>query len=125
MAQDSLEPAIIDSRAIWNDTGFEVVAGLRYEVAVSGQWHDASHVTGPEGWPGNGVVNWFKFLRRARHFEWAALVGSVDQRKPYIHLMPGTFVAPATGRLYCFANDAPGFYGNNHGSLKLTITKPR
>lgn len=29
----------------------------------------------------------------------------------------------APGYLYCFANDAWGFYGNNHGSVRLTIRR--
>ena len=115
-------PIAIDAHQRWNDTGFDVVKDAVYDVTVTGEWCDATHRCGPEGWPGNALINRFTWLRRARQLPWAALIGSVDQRQPYVHVMPGTITAPATGRLFCFFNDAPGFYGNNSGGLVLTIS---
>ena len=121
MAEAALKRIPIDSRQRWNDTGVDVVKGVLYDVTVTGQWCDAKEPCGPEGWPGNRFINLFTLLRRARQFRWAALVGSVDQRKPYVHVMPGVIKAPATGRLFCFFNDARGFYWNNSGKLVITI----
>jgi hypothetical protein len=33
----------------------------------------------------------------------------------------GTFVAPATGELYCYANDGYWAYANNSGAITLTV----
>jgi hypothetical protein len=122
MSQDAMPPTI-DARQWWNDTGVDVVAGVVYDVRVTGTWNDAGHPSGPEGWEGNALINWFSWARRARPFPWGALIGSVDRKTPYLHLMPGTMRAPATGRLYGFFNDARGFYWNNGGALTLTVTR--
>lgn len=34
------------------------------------------------------------------------------------------FTPRRSGYLYCFANDAWKFYGNNRGSVRLTVSRP-
>ena len=114
---------VVDSQQIWNDSGIDLERGAQYRVDVSGQWFDAGHPAGADGWPGTTITNFFVWLRRARDLPWSALVGCVDRRESYFHLRSGTFTAVATGRLYCFANDARGFYGNNTGSLHVTLER--
>jgi hypothetical protein len=121
MTREQTKSIEVNSREKWNDSGLDLVAGMRYRLTVSGVWRDAGHPAGPDGWQGTVASNLFVWLRRARQMPWFALVGSINKEQPYFHLMPPEFVSPANGRLYCFANDAPGFYFNNEGSLKLEI----
>src|SRR5215217_4621502 len=105
--------AQIAARDHWNSTGIHVVAGQKYRLRISGEWSDAGHRCGAEGWSGTALTNAFTVLRRARSLPWFALVGSVDKKRPYVHLLGESFTALTTGELYCFANDAYGFYRNN------------
>lgn len=64
-------------------------------------------------------------LRRMPHAPWFSLIGSIDKDKNSCFLI-GTdknITAPKTGRLYCFANDVIIAYGNNQGSIELTVTR--
>jgi hypothetical protein len=121
-------------------TPITVQAGNRYEIAVEPipekgstdeyPWFDDLHPASPDGvretdleeswvfrnlyWskPAPGE-NWFKLL---------AAVG-ID-RKEIIPIGRGCgFTAKTSGRLFLFVNDAPRWYGNNHGKAKVTITK--
>jgi hypothetical protein len=83
----------------------------------------------------------FWWTRREEHMDWFALVGLVAndvpppaksqaaqktiQRLPHEVFLIGTgasFTPKAGGYLYCFANDAWQAYGNNKGSVQLTIS---
>jgi hypothetical protein len=63
-----------------------------------------------------------EFAKRERGQPLFKLIGAVEKKRPYIVLgTKGSFVAPATGELFCFANDVPGYYSNNSGSVTLRI----
>jgi hypothetical protein len=57
---------------------------------------------------------------------WFALIGRIDGH-PSTTFLIGTgrkpILMPASGELICFANDVPGYYWNNLGTLQLTITR--
>ncbi len=76
----------------------------------------------------------FKFTRREEDLPWFSLVGAVangslgdDQiMVPHetIGIGNGTERAvQASGYLYCYANDSWDTYGNNKGSIQLTVTR--
>jgi hypothetical protein len=81
--------------------------------------------------------NWvadFLFTRREEDLPWMSLVGVVanDARevergmKAHERIPIGTGTNHRVGKagyLYAFANDAWGFYGNNRGSVQLTVTR--
>ena len=80
-------------------------------------------------------------LRAGRRFEqapWFSLVGVVangrgadektKRRRPHEEFLIGSkheLNVTQGGFLYCYANDAWGFYGNNYGSVTLTVTRLR
>ncbi len=79
----------------------------------------------------------FYFSRRYEEYPWFSLIGVIaDGGNP---LPDGTppkhtsfligkyrlFTPESSGYLYAFANDAWGFYGNNHGAVKLRITRAK
>lgn len=82
---------------------------------------------------GNQAAN-FLFTRREEDLPWMSLVGVVanDAKTvgdgPNVHerIAIGTGVDHPVcrdGYFYAFANDAWGFYGNNRGTVRLTVTR--
>lgn len=77
----------------------------------------------------------FNGTRRVESLPWFALVGAIanggnptDDGTPEPHeiipIKAGCQYTPKkSGYLYCFANDAWHFYGNNRGSVTLTVTR--
>ena len=89
-----------------------------------------------QGWrslTGNEAAD-FKMTRRHEEWDWFALIGAVanSDRKPTGDGTPSshqtfkignqhTLNLKRPGYLYAYANDAWDFYGNNSGSLQLTV----
>ena len=117
--------AIIDSRQYWNPTGISLEQGKRYAFEAQGEWLDASIRCDADGWTPqwNPVLMMLtEFAKREKGQPLFKLMGAVEKKRPYLVLgTKGSFVAPATGELFCFANDVPGYYANNSGSVKLQI----
>lgn len=128
----------------WNAAGIEVGPGETYAVAATGTWHDASTGCDANGWDG---LNLFAPLRRLPGNNWfhlclavsdeydlelrnpgivAGLLGGPSKHDPSSELLPagtGATVSPSRqGALYFFANDMELMYGNNTGSIEVTIT---
>lgn len=75
----------------------------------------------------------FRFSRRHHDWPWFCLVGAigngrVENEKIIPHESfrigggPVTYTPRESGYFYAYANDAWGFYGNNRGRLRLTVT---
>lgn len=78
---------------------------------------------------GNQAYN-LLLSRREEDLPWMCLVGVIANEnapKANQRIVIGTGTTDVTvtkgGYLYAFANDAWGFYGNNTGSLRLTVTR--
>jgi hypothetical protein len=118
-------PVTIESRLIWNDTRINLVAGQEYHFQATGQWTDWTITCNADGFDSpNLFLRLSEGLRRMPHAPWFSFIGSIDKDKQSFFLI-GTnkkFTAPKTGRLYGFANDVIIAYGNNRGSIQLTVT---
>ena len=114
----------IESKKQWNDTGINLIKNNQYEFTATGEWKDKDKICNANGCSDPTLLqNIFSFLKRRRSAQWFQLIGSVDQNTKYtINLgTNGVFTAPASGRLWVYANDANWFYFNNHGSIELHI----
>jgi hypothetical protein len=109
------------------DTGIDLVAGVTYEFRADGRWLDLVIRSGPEGYP----TPWWSLLQRLveewrplQTANWMTLGGEVRTGDgDVLRFGIGSRVrrqVPA-GRLWCFANDAYGWYWNNFGSVSLTV----
>ena len=110
----------------WVDTGLTLESGKRYELVATGRWMDATIPTDPDGYESvNLAQRATEKLRRFSHARWFALIGALDRRKETEFLIGSRVVyePKETGKLSCFANDLVGFYGNNTGSVTLTVTE--
>jgi hypothetical protein len=116
----------IDSRLKWNDTQIDVVAGLTYEYGADGYWTDWTRECDADGYS-DPKLDMFSVLKRCRAALWFQLVAAVDQKPHHTIVLgcSGQFIAPASGRLWAYANDATFAYWNNKGSLALTIHPTR
>ena len=113
----------------WNSSGLRIVKGgcYRFRVSEVENWRDKGH----PATPGEGIlaVPWllriFGWLRRFRENNWYTLVGNIGQTSNQSFLIGSgsEHWAVASGELFAFANDAWGFYGNNEGTLKITVTR--
>ncbi len=112
------KPVRIDLPATveWFDTGVDLSAKQPIELTASGQWSNAgAPARGPGGfagylYPGTIVAS----------SPLAALVGRVGQTTFTVgERYSGP--SPATGRLYLSINDVSGKFGDNQGSLTVTV----
>jgi hypothetical protein len=112
----------VDSRRKWNDTGTDLIQGKQYRYRATGSWQDWYIVC-----DANGYSRWmlwlFGWMRRVPVAHWFQLIGVVDKAMSHPIRMgtEGTFTAPASGRLWVFANDAAFAYGNNTGTIELQV----
>ena len=110
----------------WNDTTIEVYKGERYRFIATGVWYDATIKCGPDGYPSPNW--WFKLLQPFRRYpkgNWFELIGVIGQDlKNAFAIGNGTELeVQQDGILYCFANDLQLFYGNNSGTVQLSIIR--
>lgn len=114
--------ARIESKERWNDTGIDLIENHQYQYTATGEWKDGDRICNANGYS-DPILDIFSFLKRSRSAQWFQLIGSVDKKTKYT-IDLGTndvFTAPASGRLWVYANDANWFYFNNDGSIELHI----
>ena len=116
----------IEAKPRWNETGIQLVAGEEYEITASGTWVDLNITHGPDGDPSPGwYMRLFEGARRMPHENWFALIGALDSDQDTAFKIGSHYVVKATqsGQLCCYANDVPGFYWNNKGTISLQLTR--
>ena len=77
-------------------------------------------------WYKEGLVVFFEKYQRLEDANWFALVGAQVDEDQGLFLNganQGSFMATRDVDLYLFANDMKFKYGNNDGSLRVTITR--
>ena len=126
----------------WNDTGLYLEPG-EYEFSAVGQWRSGADAAGPAGTASpvvgavaSGVTALARLVsndsvvdlpgaRREVDRPWLSLVAVVAGDPPQQLAIPdrARHRVSAGGYLYAFANDAWGWYGDNQGSVRLTVTR--
>ena len=98
-------------------------SGGRYEITAAGAWFDASIRSTPGGYRNLSFLQ-----RRTERFRrsagglWFELTGEVDGRTFPIGRAT-EILAEADGELVCWANDVRIAFGNNSGSVDVTVTR--
>jgi hypothetical protein len=112
----------IDARSHWNDTGIDVTAGQGLRIIASGTWSDWKIETDADGFAAPHLKLAEPF-RRAPSANWFQLCGAVDRRLDQVVRLGRdvTFSAPASGRLFLFANDVSWMHWNNASHLTVQI----
>lgn len=116
----------IFANAPWNDTGVDLEQGAVYQLTAEGEWFDAWVKSDADGYDSKGwPQQHFESALRLPTARWFCLVGAIERELDAAFQIgcSRAVAAPSSGRLFCFANDVPGFYFNNFGSLRLTIRR--
>lgn len=114
----------VPARKSWRDTTVDMVLGEQYELTATGTWWDGFIPASPNGFFFLPEILLNRFLRH-RSSNFFALIGCLD-RRPDQQFFIGKYckyTPDVDGRLFCFANDVPGFYRNNWGKVDLTIKR--
>lgn len=132
---------LVDVRARAKYTALgTVVAGRRYRFESHGRWRDAVILRDAKGFDSKGIMRIAEHRRRHPQARWFALVGIVtatpgrpqrdaDSLVGVIdfsrHLVSDgeSWIAPASGTVHVFANDAPRWYWNNSGRLRVRLVE--
>ena len=119
----------------FNWSGVCVVKGASYKFAVAAGdiWKDGDVECGPGGWKSDelpwykeGVVEFAERFRRVKEANWFALIGALGDEDDNLFVIgdnSSPFPVRRDADLYLFANNMKSKYGNNTGSLKVTITR--
>lgn len=117
----------IEANQPWNDTFVDVVQNGVYRITAAGEWCDLFIRTDANGYDSVLSQRLFESRRRIASAKWFALIGSLgrDDSTAFVIGDDIVWTAPATGRLFAFANDVPGFYFNNFGRISVKIDRMR
>lgn len=115
---------MVSANELFQTTSISVEKGETYQIKAEGEWQDASFPpTDGNGFKGFTVPMFFgTFLKPMPSQHYMKLCGKVGNWKFPI----GTFATVTmkrSGKLFLFPNDAKGFFDNNNGTLKVTVTK--
>jgi hypothetical protein len=112
----------------WFKTSVQLTAGERYFFRASGSWTDWTQVHDANGLRMANLRRFERFIRcRSADATWFTLVGAIEKdRESFFAIGDGRrwsegWVAPASGQLFCFANDVRLMYFNNHGAITLEV----
>jgi hypothetical protein len=111
----------------WNATGLHLETGATYSIeAVDAKdWRDWWVGTDPRG-HNKWWLRPFGRMKRCRKARWLALIGCIGRSEEHCFIIGDgidEFSPKVSGELFCFANDAHGFYRNNHGTLVLHVKR--
>lgn len=108
----------------------------RFEVNPDQLWFDADIPASPAGWDRSKIgkvkewlIGFAESSRRCPDAEWFEIVGSLDRSDDDLfrilkHTDPAHPYSPTKdAELYAFANDLRDKYGNNLGSIEVTVTR--
>lgn len=107
----------------WTDSRVDLVKGQRFSITATGQWTDLHYAADANGYVRDDMRRYERF-RRYRTAPWFALIGCIEKSRDNCFLIGKAltdFPAPASGRLYLFANDVTGFYFNNSGIMTVSV----
>lgn len=123
-------PMQVTSEEHYVATGVLLEPGATYEISADdAEWIDSTISSTAAGNPAPALAQQtFQGLLRCQEARWFELIGAVGRSDE--HLLPIGMGREWTydgtdldAELQLFANDAIGFYWNNHGSVGVTIKR--
>ncbi len=126
----------VNSKEKYNHSGFLFAKGETYEIRVpSGQtWKDKNQLYGSNGWTTSvapllyrPLIKLFEWSRRHPKANWFCLIGSIGESDDELFEIGDCgamdYTAISDGEFCAFANDCSFVYGNNSGSIEVTMKK--
>lgn len=118
--------ATIEAKRLWNRTDLKVEKGREYRFSAKRTWFDAT-IESSAGGKSYPKLDWLSWMKRMPSAKWFSVIGAIDKRRDTLvdigRLIEegATYTAPASGTLYCFANDVCFMYWNNDKSIELEM----
>ena len=137
LAVGEREDFVVDAKELYSWSGIRMEAGAHYAFVIpEGQiWEDGGMECGPAGWQ-TEELNWlkeavvenFEGRRRCPKANWFELIGAAGNDEDELFRIgaggeEATYLALDDDELFAFANDLRSFYGNNEGSMKVTVIR--
>jgi len=129
----------VHSNQKYNSSNLLVKEGdlLVFTVDMSQKWFDASIECGPDGWLAEKemgyATRWMvKFKeddRRHKDAQWFEVIACVNRSDDELirilehNSLDNAYEVKQAGVLYAFANDLVSKYGNNRGSIRVTVER--
>ena len=130
----------VHANQVYNRARISLLAGetYRFTVDMDQKWFDSSIEAGPDGWDRKkadlgyfkrAIIRLGEGFRRHSDAEWFEVIGTInrDERNVFRileHTDPGSdLMVRTSGELFAFANDMMSKYGNNLGSIEVTVTR--
>lgn len=133
LATNDRSPFVFDTVQPFQATPFLLNAGEVYGIELTEQpesgapWFDAGLPASADGLRDAppSALQFGGFARRMADEPWFKVLGAIGstEAEPFAIGRGRVLVAPSSGRLYLFVNDAHGFYGNNHGKATVTVKR--
>lgn len=124
---------LAENKYNWSGVALREGHQYRFAVPANDKWEDGNIECGPAGWASEelpwykeGLVKFFEKYRRLKDANWFALIGAQGDEDHDLFLIgdhQASFRATKDVDLYLFANDMNSRYGNNKGSLEVTIER--
>ena len=113
----------------WRNSGVTVRKGSTYKVTARGRWRISAFCnwTGPDGIGAYGGLFCMFGTPVVQGATQSALIGKIGEKgEPFLVLEELEFTAREDGVLFFRMNEAPGWFGDNEGSLqvKTALVRP-
>lgn len=119
MAFASSYSTSVSARDCWDNTRLYVNRGDTLSFRSSGRWSnggDSPQVVGP-----NGYSDYYHAYAESDSQPFAALIGKIDNGRPFLVGSHSTWTAGSSGYLYLGMNDVAGTCRDNAGVLNVQI----
>jgi hypothetical protein len=123
----------VPSRQEWVETPVQVEAGETLQFRAEGTWVDFFIPCSTDGYPAPLLYALGRLPRIPDQERYFRLMGRIsrdgmepDRDNPAETFVIGTAcerLCPFAGRLFVFVNDRSGYYWNNFGSVRLSVTR--
>ncbi|MCF6219270.1 MAG: DUF2235 domain-containing protein [Gammaproteobacteria bacterium] len=130
----------VNANVKYNPSRLLLTAGHKYQFTVDmkQRWFDGAIACGPDGWKAkekidNRLLRWGVKLkeggRRLPEAAWFELIGAVNRRDETLFRIlkhsekVSAYKAVESGELFAFANDLNSKYGNNLGTIVVSVTR--
>lgn len=109
---------LVSARAVWVDTGIDLVAGQPISIRASGTWTNGGG--NPQRVGPNGFRDFTLAGAELPSENFAGLIGRIGNHRLFVG-EELSIASPATGRLYLQMNEIPGTFDDNSGNMNVTI----
>jgi tetratricopeptide (TPR) repeat protein len=111
------------AREEWLSTSIRIEVGNSFRIEAAGLWSHGYDCCGPNPYDANGYDDKLDPSATLPGERVGALIGKIGDCSPFLIGASRTVVASCAGVLLLSMNDVAGYYADNDGSLKVSISE--